>query len=83
LQVYVIYKRREEVRALSTRRPHKPSAKQQSQNRYDSEKRKKEKEKEKEKEKKANRTGTERSKKAKVLATTSQLDNTVFVFRNS
>ena len=79
MQVYVIYKQREEVRALPIRRPHKPSAKQQSQNRYDSEKRKKE----KDKEIKANRTGTERSKKAEVLVTTSQLDDTVFVFCKS
>jgi len=64
---------------LPAKRPHKPSAKQQSQNRHDGEKRKKE----KKKEIKANRTGTGRSKKAEALATTSQLDDTVFVFRSS
>jgi hypothetical protein len=64
---------------LLTKQPHKPSAKQQSQNQYNSKKKKKE----KKKKIKANKTSTKRSKKAEVLATMSQLDNTVFVFRSS
>jgi len=64
---------------LPGRRPRKFSLKQQSQNRHANEKRKKR----EEKEEKANRTRTRRGKKAEALATTSQLDDTVFVFRSS
>ena len=55
------------------------STKQQSQNRRDEEKE----ERRQEREAKANRTGTSRGKREEALAKTSQLEDTVFVFRSS